>query len=186
MSAVPKILYSKLFIAVFCVLAVASFSLIGSINNSEQTLVRRDIAIKEVNSDNELFKMVSQIGPDPTLLVLYTSWCSNCVEKMPELIRIIGEYDIKPMIISLDTSKSRLASFLLEQQTINFVPYNVNSEFHAKFAYALSGRGVAFTGRIPFIAVLGNDRPPITGMTSSSMLRAAIESVASRRRNVNT
>ncbi|QJC27185.1 redoxin domain-containing protein [Anaplasma platys] len=162
---------------------MASFALIGSINNSEQILVKRDIVIQEVNSDAELFKMVSQIGPDPTLLVLYTSWCSNCVEKMPEIIQTINEYDIKPMIISLDTSKARLASFLLEQQTINFVPYNVNSDFHAKFAYALSGRGVSFTGKIPFIVVLGDDRPPITGISSVPMLRAAIESVTTRRKS---
>ena len=177
---VPKVLYSKYFIAVFCILSVASFALIGSINNSERVLERAEIRIKEISTDDALYKMVSQIGPEPTLLVLYTSWCSNCIEKMPDVVEAIEKYrDIKPMVISLDTSRSKLAAFLLEQKAVNFTPFNVSSEYHSKLAYALTGKGVYFTGKIPFIAVLGNNMVPITNINSYRSLAAAIESVIS-------
>ncbi|MDB1135727.1 thioredoxin-like domain-containing protein [Candidatus Anaplasma sp. TIGMIC] len=181
---VPKVLYSKYFVAVFCVLSVVAFALIGSINNSERVLAKAEIRIKEVNSDETLFGLLSEIGPGPTLLVLYTSWCSNCVEKMPSVIAAIDAYrKIKPVIVSLDTNRGKLASFLLNQRTVNFVPYNVSAEYHGKLAYALTGKGLHFTGKIPFIAVLGNNTIPITHITSDRALAAAIEHVISGGRN---
>ncbi|ABD43457.1 TlpA family protein disulfide reductase [Anaplasma phagocytophilum] len=176
---VPKILYNKYFIAVFCVIALASFALIGSIDNAEYELEKAEIHIKEINSDEALYKLVSDIGSGPTLLVLYTSWCSNCIEKMPDIIEALSRYrDVKPMIISLDTSRSKLAAFLRDQKIINFEPYNVSSEYHGKLAYALSGKGVYFSGKIPFIAIIGDNTAPITNVYNKRALFAAIASVS--------
>ncbi|MCU7611236.1 TlpA family protein disulfide reductase [Anaplasma capra] len=175
---VPKVLYNKCFIAAFCVLAVASFILIGSVNNYELELERSSIKIQEIDSDEALYGLVSKIGAGPTLLVLYTSWCSNCVEKMPEVIGIISAYrGVEPIIISLDTNRDRLAGFLLSQKKINFVPYNVSSAYHGKLAYALAGKGVHFDGRIPYIAVLGNGSLPAGNVTSSQALRSIMDSI---------
>ncbi|MEH0831008.1 TlpA family protein disulfide reductase [Anaplasma bovis] len=172
-----KALYNKYFIAIFCILAVASFALIGSIDNSEQDLEKSDIRIHEMDSDESLYKVVSTIGSSPTLLVLYTSWCSNCVEKMPKIVKIISKYkDVNPVIISLDTNRSKLISFLLDLSTVNFTPYRISPEYHGKLAYALTGKGVYFNGKIPFVAVLGGRNPPVTGITSTGALLTAIES----------
>ncbi|WP_238523280.1 TlpA family protein disulfide reductase [Anaplasma centrale] len=177
---VPRVLYNKCFIAVFCVLAVASFILIGSMNNYELELERSSIKIQEINSDEALYGLVSKIGAGPTLLVLYTSWCSNCVEKMPEVISIIGAYkDVEPVVISLDTNREKLAGFLLSQKQVNFVPYNVSPAYHSKLAYALAGKGVYFDGRIPYIAVLSEGSPPAGNITSSRALRAVMDSITS-------
>ncbi|WP_447581799.1 TlpA family protein disulfide reductase [Anaplasma marginale] len=177
---VPKVLYNKCFIAAFCILAVASFILIGSVHNYELELERSSIKIQEINSDEALYGLMSKIGAGPTLLVLYTSWCSNCVEKMPEVIGIIGAYkDVEPMVISLDTNKEKLAGFLLSQRQINFVPYNVSPAYHSKLAYALAGKGVYFDGRIPYISVLGGGSAPSGNITSSRALRAVMDSITS-------
>ncbi|MGN7661667.1 MAG: TlpA family protein disulfide reductase [Anaplasma sp.] len=178
---IPKILYNKCFIAAFCVLSVASFILIGSVHNYELELEKSSIRIQEISSEESLYNLVSKMGVGPTLLVLYTSWCSNCVEKMPEVIQVIDTYkNVEPMIISLDTSRDKLAAFLLEQKLVNFVPYNVSSEYHSKLAYALAGKGVHFNGRIPYIAVLSGSDVPVTNITSSRALHAALESASGR------
>ena len=143
-------------------------------HNMPDTLIR----IKEINSDKELSDIFTTTDSKVSLIVIYTSWCSSCIKKIPEINKIIGENkNINPIIISLDENKNKLLSFLSKQSTINFTPYNVAPHSIKKLLLHLTKKGINFNNNIPYIAVLHDGISPITNIGNINQLKSIIKNI---------
>ncbi|WDM85287.1 thioredoxin family protein [Ehrlichia sp. JZT12] len=143
-------------------------------HNMPDTLIQ----IKEANSDKELSNIFSTTDSKISLIVIYTSWCSSCIKKIPEINKIIGENEnINPIIISLDEDKNKLLHFLSRQSTVNFIPYNVSPHHIKKLLSHLTKKGINFNNNIPYIAVLYDGIPPITNIGSINQLKLIIKNI---------
>ncbi|WP_226988418.1 TlpA family protein disulfide reductase [Ehrlichia chaffeensis] len=136
------------------------------------------LQIKEINSDKALSEMFTIKDSKVNILVIYTSWCSSCIKKLPEINKVIANNEnIHPIIISLDENKNKLLSFLSKQGTLYFTPYNVPPNHMKKLLSHLTNKGITFDHHIPYIAVLYNGMNPITNINSVSQLKSTIKDI---------
>ena len=170
-----------LFVFITSLLVLFITNKIHSYHQIQHNMPDTLISVKVVNSDKELSDMLSTTDSKINLIVIYTSWCSSCVKKIPEINTIIGENKIiNPIMISLDEDKNKLLSFLSKQSIVNFTPYNVAPQYIKRLLSHLSKKGVNFNNNIPYIAVLYNEIPPITNIGNINQLRSIIKNIAEK------
>ena len=166
------------FTCIICLFIALTINKISSYyriqNNMSDTLLQ----IKEINSDTALSEMLTIKDSKVNVIVIYTSWCSSCIKKLPVINKVIADNEnINPIIISLDKDKTKLRSFLSKQGNLHFTPYNVPQNYMEKLLSHLTTKGITFNHHIPYIAVLYNGMDPIINIDNIPKLKSTIQDV---------
>ncbi|QLK52033.1 thioredoxin family protein [Ehrlichia ruminantium] len=165
------------FICIICISIMFFVNKISSYNQEDYSTSNIQLKIHEISSDNILSDIFNTTESKISIVAIYTSWCSSCVKKIPEINKIIANNkDINPIIISLDENKNKLLSFLARQGTIHFTPYNIHPRHMAKLILQLSKQGINFNNNIPYIAVLYKD-VRIMNIKNTNQLKSIIQEI---------
>ncbi|RZB12643.1 hypothetical protein DRF75_03105 [Ehrlichia minasensis] len=167
-----------LFTFIISLFALLTFNKISSYYKIHSNMPDTLVKIKEINSAQALSDTFKITDSKINVIVIYTSWCSSCVKKIPEINKVISDFDnINPIIISLDENKNKLLSFLSKQGTLNFTPYNVPPGYLKNLLSYLTNKGIVFNHHIPYIAVLYNGMHPITNINNAKQLKLTIQNL---------
>lgn len=95
----------------------------------------------------------------PTIVFIYTSWCSVCRQNFPILLDMAKEYKsqgLNVLALSMDNSESELKRYLKSYKDIPFIPYIVKQRYSGELTKALDMVGIKYSNSIPFTAVYDN------------------------------
>ena len=170
--------YFVFFTCIICLFIALTINKISYYYQIQRNMPDTLLQIKEINSDAALSEMLTIQDSKVNVIVIYTSWCSSCIKKLPIINKVITDNkNINPIIISLDEDKTKLLSFLSKQGNLHFTPYNVPQSYMKKLLSHLTTRGITFDHHIPYIAVLYNGMDPITNIDSVPKLKSIIQDV---------
>ncbi|MBI5573988.1 MAG: TlpA family protein disulfide reductase [Elusimicrobia bacterium] len=94
-----------------------------------------DFSLK-VLSSTETFKLSNYDGKNPVLVNFFATWCSYCIEEIPELNKIHNEYSRKGLIvvsINVQERESKVVDFVKRKKILYKILLDANSEVSKKF-----------------------------------------------------
>lgn len=110
-----------------------------------------------VMGPQELEQKLVSMNAQPTLLVVYASWCKYCRQMMPGLMEMLrnGEMEgVNVIFLSKDRSGEDLAPYLVRNDYHRLVtPYVERGEESGEIRQMLQAKGSAYRGSIPFVLV---------------------------------
>lgn len=118
----------------------------------------------------------------PTMLVIYASWCPYCKQTLPAIYNLwrAGKIDSKQLLmVSVDSQATQLAAYLLDEGYTKMVgtPVMLKQNSKDEMSAILQGLGSRYAGGIPYIGFYGPDgqmRDELMGQSSAEEIESTL------------